>query len=110
MNRSLKSPAMSFGMRSRMTAMAVIVLAVAAAAILTVIAFLSARPASADTFDDCPQGGIPSGTKVDNQVGALSSASGGTVTYTFDSWVNLNSSGGSPGLQEYCVYTSTLPD
>src|SRR5205823_8646594 len=47
--------------------------------------------------------------KTDNQVGASFTTSGSTATYTFSSFVNENSSGGIPGLVEYCVYPASVP-
>ena len=71
--------------------------------------FVTAGPAAAYITDDCPAT-IPPSTMVDNQVGALMSASGGTETYTFSSFVNLSPKDGVPGLIEYCVFTNTPPD
>lgn len=42
-------------------------------------------------------------------VGASMMQNGSTWSYYFDSFVDLNSSAGVPGLIEYCVYTSPLP-
>jgi hypothetical protein len=61
-----------------------------------------------DTSNPCPNDN-PTSWKTDNQVGTSSSPSGLTVTYTFSSFVNESSSGGIPGLIEYCVYPSSVP-
>ncbi len=52
------------------------------------------------TDNDCPS---LSGKVASNLVGASFSTSGSTTTYKFSS-ANESSSGGVPGLQEYCVY------
>jgi LEA14-like dessication related protein len=58
--------------------------------------------------DPCPSND-PTTWQTDNQVGASSTTSGLTATYTFSSFVNENSSGGIPGLIEYCVYPASVP-
>lgn len=63
------------------------------------------------TFTDapCPKGGTAN-RLTDNNVGASYTTSGNTATYTFSSFTNESPSGGIPGLIDYCVYTSPLPD
>jgi hypothetical protein len=61
-----------------------------------------------DSSNPCPSNN-PTSWKTDNQVGASSSPSGFTVTYIFSSFVNESSSGGIPGLIEYCVYPASVP-
>jgi hypothetical protein len=62
------------------------------------------------TFTDsnCPASGTGN-PQTDNDVGASFTTSGSTATYTFSSFVNKTSSGGVPGLIEYCVYTTPPP-
>src|SRR5437764_5961127 len=45
-----------------------------------------------------------------SNVGASFTASGNVATYSFQSFTNENPLGGVPGLIEYCVYTSPLPN
>jgi hypothetical protein len=61
-----------------------------------------------DTSNPCPNDN-PTSWKTDNQVGADFSTSGLIRTYTFSSFVNESSSGGIPGLIEYCVYPASVP-
>ncbi len=61
-----------------------------------------------DAANPCPNND-PTSWQTDNQVGASFSPSGLTETYTFSSFVNESSSGGIPGLIEYCVYPSSVP-
>ncbi len=63
------------------------------------------------TFTDapCPAGGTTN-RLTDNSVGASYTTNGNTATYTFSSFVNENPLAGVPGLIDYCVYTTPLPD
>jgi hypothetical protein len=66
------------------------------------------RPASADT-NGCPAGN-PTNRPISNLVGAYYTTNGSDATYFFNSFVDKNPSNGVPGLIEYCVYPSPLPD
>lgn len=57
----------------------------------------------------CPDSNAVANFNVSSLVGASMLQNGSTWTYFFSSFQNLNSSGGIPGLIEYCVYTSPLP-
>ncbi len=61
-----------------------------------------------DSPNPCPNND-PTTWPTDNQVGASFTTSGSTATYTFSSFVNESSSGGIPGLIEYCVYPASVP-
>jgi Prealbumin-like fold domain len=45
-----------------------------------------------------------------SNVGASFTTSGNVATYSFESFTNESPSAGVPGLIEYCVYTSPIPD
>lgn len=57
----------------------------------------------------CPDSHAIANFNASSIVGASMLQNGSTWSYYFSSFVNLNSTGGIPGLIEYCVYTSPLP-
>lgn len=57
----------------------------------------------------CPDSNAIANFNTSSLVGASMMQNGSTWTYLFSSFQNLNSSGGIPGLIEFCVYTSPLP-
>lgn len=97
---------MAPGVLRRLSAVAVSALTVTATT--TIVSLAGLGSASASTVTDCPNK-VPPSTHVDSNLMAALSVSGNTVTYTFGS-VNENPTGGVPGLIEYCVFTSPMPD
>ncbi|HEV2452340.1 MAG TPA: hypothetical protein VGS62_10505 [Streptosporangiaceae bacterium] len=97
---------MTSGVLRRISAVAVSAATVMATT--TILSVVGTGVASA-WVTDCPKRPPPS-TTVDNNLGASFSVNGPTVTYTFSSLVNEHPSGGVPGLIEYCVFTSPMPD
>jgi hypothetical protein len=62
----------------------------------------------AQTNSNCPTN--PKNLPADANVNAFFTTSGGVATYVFVSTAETSTSQGVPGLINYCVYPSTLPD
>ena len=85
--------------------------AIAAVALSVVLigAASAAKPPPAPTNNTCPTN-VARNLPTSNIVGASASSSGATSTYTFESFTNpAQTSQGTPGLVNYCVYTTANP-
>jgi hypothetical protein len=76
-------------------------------AVVAVVALMGSGSALGD-INGCPANGTGN-PQADPQVAAAFSIAGTTATYTLDT-TDESSSGGIPGLIEYCVYSGTQPD
>ncbi len=84
---------------------------IALAALFGVLLFsgsLALNSASAASGPQCPNVSGIGSIVTSSIVSASTSAPGKTITYGFSS-VNQSPSGGIPGLDDYCVYTSNIP-